>query len=85
MIFDKELTPGKVLDDTVGIELDPNVEGDEDEAGDPAQEMAKETRSGGEGQPRQRKAYICREIVHQDQIYQLAIQQPSVEFNWRRL
>lgn len=47
----QRLTPGKVLDDAVGIELDPDVKGDKDETGDPAQEVAKETRSGGEGQP----------------------------------
>jgi len=79
------LTPGKVLDDAMGIQLDPDVEKDQDESSHPTKQMAKEASTSRESDPGQSKADIGCKVVHQDQIDQLAVEQPGVELDGRGL
>lgn len=79
------LTPGKVLDNAMGIQLDPDVEENQDESSHPTEQMAEETSASREGDPGKSKADIGCKVVHQDQIDQLAVEQPSVVLDGRGL
>lgn len=68
------LTPSKVLDNTVCIQLDPDIEEDKEKSRHPPEQVAKESGVCWKGDPGQCKANVGREVVHEDQVYKLTVE-----------
>lgn len=80
------LTPCKVLDNTLCVQFDPNIEQDQEQTAGPTHHIAsEETRTRAYIEPRQCKAHVRSKVIHKNEVHELTVQEPGIVLYRSRL